>query len=150
MPIPFIIAGAAAIAAIAWAVDERNEREREQRRFRAKIESLEERIAEMEAERRRVRKSLRKRHGQIRALAAEICELRRERNRLRGRQAAWALDETDGRALRRFRSGIEACNARIAVLGAKRQCLCKGLRKQGRQVQALTGDIRRLRRISAP
>lgn len=88
MPIPLIIAGAAAIAAIAWAVDESNEREREQRRFRAKIESLEERIAEQEAELRDLRKRFWRSRRQVRDLVDAIHALCDERDRLRERLAA--------------------------------------------------------------
>ena len=88
MPIPLIIAGAAAIAAIAWAVDESNERERDRRRFREEIESLNARIAEQEAELRDLRKRFWRRSRQVRDLVDAIHALRDERDRLRKRLAA--------------------------------------------------------------
>lgn len=91
MPLPLIIAGVAglaAIAATAWAFDESNERECERQRFRAEIEALDERIAELEAELRNLWKRFWRSRRQIRALAAEIRRLRDERDWLRERLAA--------------------------------------------------------------
>ena len=85
MPLPWIIAGVAAAAAVAgWleADSQQDARKDEQRRARKKLRALEARLADTEDRHRVLRARLGRKNEQVRTLAKEVARLRRKIARL--------------------------------------------------------------------
>ena len=89
MPLPWIIAGVAAAAAVAgWleADSQQDPREDEQKRSRKKLRALEARLADAEDRHRVLRAQLGRKNGQVKTLAREVARLRRKIARLEDRR----------------------------------------------------------------
>lgn len=87
IPVVVAVSVLTAIAGAAYGCDQESKREEEQRRARAAIAELEERISELERKQRYQRRELGNKNRQVRALADEITRLRAELEEARRRAA---------------------------------------------------------------
>ena len=87
IPVVVAVSVLTAIAGAAYGCDQEAKREEEQRRARAAIAELEERISELERKQRYQRRELGNKNRQVRALADEITRLRAELEEARRRAA---------------------------------------------------------------
>ena len=78
IPVVVIASALVAVGGIAYGCDQADKREEEQKRARAKIAKLENRISELERKYDHLLPVLGKKNRQVRALADKICRLRGE------------------------------------------------------------------------